>query len=88
MNEITQIQYSITEAAEVTVEILTPDAGVVLATIESSIPKGAGVHIVEWDGRTDAGETVADPGDYRVRVNAVDSFGETVLRDGNIRIFF
>lgn len=88
MNEVTQIQYSITEAADVTVEILTPDAGAVLATLESSVSKGAGVYSVEWDGRTDAGGAVADPGDYRVRVKADDSFAETVTRDGNIRIFF
>ncbi len=87
-NETTKIAYVINEAATVTVSVLTQDGGQTLATLEQDISKAAGTYTLIWDGKTAAGETVAEPGDYRVRVQAVDSFGVATHRDGNIRILY
>ncbi|HCI45360.1 MAG TPA: hypothetical protein DE315_07530 [Candidatus Omnitrophica bacterium] len=87
-NQITEITYSINEPATVTVSILKQDAGQTLKVLEQNVPKGAGTYTLTWDGQTSSGETVAEPGDYRVRVEAFDSFGVSTVRDGNIRILF
>ena len=39
-----------------------------------------------WDGKTTTGQVVAQAGDYRLRVRAVDSYGVETIRDGNIRV--
>lgn len=87
-DEVTQISYTLDEAAVVTVEILTPDGATVLKTVETAASKSSGTHTFQWDGRTDSGRTVADEGNYRIHIEAVDSLGETIVRDGTIRIFY
>lgn len=87
-NQTTKITYSINEPATVTVSILTQDGGQTLKVLEQDVSKGTGPHTLTWDGQTTAGETVAGSGDYRVRVQAVDSFGVATRRDGNIRILY
>ncbi len=87
-NQTTKITYSINEPATVTVSILKQDGSQTLKMLEEDVSKGAGTYTLTWGGQTSAGETVAEPGDYRVRVEAVDSFGVLTVRDGNIRILF
>ena len=86
-NETTKITYSINETATVTVRILTQDGTQTLRTLEQNVQKSAGTYILNWDGKTAAGETIAEEGDYRIRVEAVNANG-TFVRDGNITIFF
>ncbi len=84
--EATSIAYTINNAASVTVNILTPDGNTVVNTLESNVQKSAGTYTLIWNGLTSLGKTVNTPGDYRIQVIAVDSFGVQVKRDGNIRI--
>lgn len=87
-DEVTQISYTLDESASVTIEILTPDGATVLKTVETATSKSSGTHTFQWDGRTDSGRTVAEEGNYRIHIEAVDSFGETIVRDGTIRILY
>lgn len=87
-NETTGITYSINENATVSVSVLTPNGGQVLAVLEQNAAKSAGIYHLNWDGKASTGETIIEKGDYRVRVQAVDSFGATTVRDGNIRILY
>lgn len=87
-NEVTDITYTLNEAATVTLKIVTPDGNTVLKILETSVARSAGTYTLTWDGRTTAGETVAEEGDYRVRLEAVDSSGETITREGNVGILF
>ncbi|MBI5149746.1 MAG: right-handed parallel beta-helix repeat-containing protein [Candidatus Omnitrophica bacterium] len=85
-NETTRITYAINDVANVTVNILKQDGSQVVKFLENTILKTAGTYTLNWDGKTSAGETVVEPGDYRVRVEAIDGFGVTTVRDGNITI--
>lgn len=85
-NETTQISYTINEAADVTVSILSEDGSQVLNTIEPANPKSAGTYTLTWDGKTSSGETVTQEGDYRIRVQAVNASSGSKIRDGNIRV--
>ena len=87
-NEQTQITYSISESANVTVKILSQNGSEVIRVLENGVSKAPGTYTVSWDGLNASGEAVAEEGDYRVRVEAVDSYGATKIRDGNIRIIF
>ncbi len=87
-NETTNITYSLNESATVTVKILSQNGSEVIKVLQQSVSKNAGTYSLTWDGRTTAGETVIEEADYRVRVEAVDSFGETTIRDGNIRVLY
>ena len=87
-NQVTEITYALSEPATITVSILTPDGAQTLNVPEQAVSKGAGTYKLLWDGKTAAGETVAQEGDYRIRVEAVDSFGVRTRRDGNIRILY
>ena len=87
-NETTLITYSINESANVTVRILSQNGSAVIKVLEQDVPKTSGTHTVTWDGRTTAGETVTEAGDYRVRVEAVDAYGKMTIRDGNIRVLY
>jgi flagellar hook assembly protein FlgD len=85
-NETTQISYTISASATVTVRILTREGAQVLRTLELGVSKNAGTYNVTWDGKTDAGETVAEEDDYRIRVEAFSAGGSRSVRDGNIRV--
>ena len=87
-NEIIGITYAITENATVSVSILTPDGNTVLTALEGPVSKTAGTYTLVWEGRTSSGDMVTDDGDYRVRVEGIDSFGVSFIRDGNIRIMY
>ena len=86
--QVTQITYSINEPADVTVKILTPDGATQVALLQATQEKTAGTYTLQWDGHRDSDGKIVTAGDYRVRVEAVDSFGTTVIRDGNIRVLF
>ena len=87
-NEITGITYTINQTADVTVSILTEDGTQVLNTLEQTNSKSAGTYTLTWDGKKTSGETIAEAGDYRIRVEAVSATGGTRIRDGNIRVLF
>lgn len=88
-NEVTDIAYTLNESATVTVKILTPDGNPVpLKVLEQSVARSAGTYTVSWDGRTTAGETIAEEGNYRVVLEAVDSNGATITRVGNVTILY
>lgn len=68
-------------AASVEIEIYKPGtgglSGEVVRTLKLSAQQ-AGAHLVEWDGKDDAGVAVAN-GEYSLRINAVDTEGTKVV---------
>ena len=87
-NEITMIFYTVNEAAEVTVRVLTPDGATVLNVLEDHVQKAAGTYQLSWDGRDLNGSVIVTEGFYRIRIEAVDSHGSKVKRDVSIRILY
>ena len=71
LGEISTFSYQLTRDFVVSLELIDPNGNTV-RTLVDSVPQPAGVHVVEWDGRTDDGRVVAVEGDYRVRLEAVD----------------
>jgi len=87
-NERTQITYSVNEDATVSVSILDQSGNTVLATLETSVFKTAGTYILTWDGKSDGGELIVNNADNRIRVEAIDAYGASFVRDGNIRVLY
>ena len=85
-NEATLITYSLNQNANVTVKILTPDGNTVLSVLTNNEVKSPGTYTLTWDGKTSQGKVPVASGDYRVRVQAVDANGQSITRDGNIRV--
>lgn len=57
-----------------TLKVMTEDGGTVY---EKSGETGIGIHKFEWDGHTTSGQ-LADPGNYRLVIEAKDADGEEV----------
>jgi flagellar basal-body rod modification protein FlgD len=73
---VARFGYQLSEAAQsVRVEICTP-SGTVVRTLEFS-GVAAGAHLLEWDGRTAAGERLP-PGTYTVRITALGEAGQNL----------
>ncbi|MBF0532546.1 MAG: fibronectin type III domain-containing protein [Candidatus Omnitrophica bacterium] len=87
-NEVTRITYSISGNANVTVKILSPDGNSNIRTLEENAAKSAGTYHLDWDGKNSDGNTIAEQGDYRVRVEANGASGSVSVRVGNIRILY
>jgi hypothetical protein len=69
----TVLQYTLTQAAAVSVVVRDGDGGVV-RTLQSSTDQAAGTYDLEWDGVGDAGASLAE-GAYTLAVEAVNGFG-------------
>lgn len=68
-------QYANVESTEsLTLKVMTEDGGTVY---EVSGETGVGIHEFEWDGYTTSGQ-LADPGNYRLVIEAENSDGEEV----------
>lgn len=68
-------------AANVEIEIYKPGSGGLSGEVVRTVKltaQQAGAHLVEWDGKDDAGVAVAN-GEYKLRINAVDTEGTKVV---------
>ena len=81
---ITYTLFSVLDAVEVEVELLTLD-GRRVRTLSGGV-QGAGRHVLHWDGRDDAGQMVA-PGVYLARIGANIDRGK-VVRFGTVAVAY
>ena len=81
---ITYTLFSVLDAVEVEVELLTLD-GRRVRTLSGGV-QGAGRHALRWDGRDDAGQMVA-PGVYLARIGANIDRGK-VVRFGTVAVAY
>jgi flagellar basal-body rod modification protein FlgD len=72
-DKVSNASYQLNAASDVTVKIYNAD-NVLVRTITVG-PQAAGSHDINWDGRNDAGEKVAE-GFYTTKVEAVDGDGK------------
>ncbi len=84
--EITEINYTLSGTATVTVEIKDADNNLVV-TLVDEVSKGAGSHSVEWDGYDSSDELVASAGDYRVVLTIEDASGTTGVSERISAVF-
>ncbi|HIG17137.1 MAG TPA: hypothetical protein EYQ31_07510, partial [Candidatus Handelsmanbacteria bacterium] len=82
--EITYTLFSVLDAIEVEVELLTL-AGQRVRRLPGGV-QGAGRHRLKWDGRDDAGQIVA-PGIYLARI-AADTDRGAIVRFGSIAVAY
>ncbi|MFC1858853.1 FlgD immunoglobulin-like domain containing protein, partial [Thermodesulfobacteriota bacterium] len=76
-----QFSYTLSKTSDVAAKIFNSGNYVVKTITLPNVPAGYG-NIFEWDGKGDNGKYVA-PGDYRVKLIAVDANGNQ-SRDANV----
>ncbi len=69
--EISQLHYTLGRPATVTLTLTDPNGNIV-RTLLAGVSQPAGPQMVEWDGRTSAGDVVAAEGVYTVTLTGVD----------------
>lgn len=85
--QVTDIQYTITANAVVSVVIYDPSRNLI-RNLVSNLQQNAGTYKIQWDGRDNIGKVVNTSGSYNVRVTAIDTLSSTTLiQDGNITVF-
>jgi hypothetical protein len=85
--EITNITYSISDAAKVAVKVYDPD-GTLFATLQTdSSPRSAGSYTLEWAGTDAAGKRAYKEGSYRVEIASTGADNDTVTRWGSVLIY-
>lgn len=85
---VTNIKYSISRDARVSVQIKRPP-GEVIRTLAADEFKTSGTYNVLWNGQDNSGRILAQPpGNYLIAVTAVDAAtGKSVTRHGSVMIY-
>jgi hypothetical protein len=83
-SQVSALEYTLEDDAEVTVTIRNP-SGTVVRTLLSGESQSAGEHEVIWDGTNNLGRPVAEEGDFTFTVTATHAVsGSSTTRKGNI----
>ena len=86
-NQVTDIQYTITGNAIVSVVIKDSTGNSTIKTLVNNLVQNAGTYKIQWDGKDTNGNVPYNSGSYRIQVTAVDAIsGTTVTGYGNISI--
>lgn len=83
--QTTEITYTLSESANVTITIVD-EADQVVTTLVNDVATNFGTHTVEWDGKDDFGKFVNTEGNYKVRTSITVGTTTKVL-EGNITVF-
>ena len=86
-NQSSEIAYTISRDAKVSVLIQTPDGTATVRALVNDQLKTAGTYTVVWNGKDDFGNIIVTPGNYRIHVTAANPAGtSSVTRKGNITV--
>lgn len=88
LNTETEISYSISDDAEMTVRIVDEDEDPVVVLVDNEA-EDEGAHTVEWDG-ANTSNVLVDPGDYQYEIIAKhpDTHDIEDMAEGNITIIY
>ncbi len=84
--ELTNIKYTISKDAAVTLEVKN-SAGTTVRLLLNAISQTAGTYSFLWDGRDGAGHPIGNAGNYHIVLTAVDNSGAIVTRNINALLF-
>jgi flagellar hook assembly protein FlgD len=83
----TTLSFEISKPATVVLQVFNTTTNRLVRTL-SKVVGTAGADMLAWDGRTDAG-LLADSGDYRLALRAVDSSGnQSIVHYARVRVFY
>jgi len=83
--QATQITYTISEDADVTLQIVSP-SGTVVRTLVNDEAQTADTYTIEWDGKNSSGKIIDTEGHYKIKVSITQG-STTKVREGNITVF-
>ncbi|OGX31650.1 MAG: hypothetical protein A2787_00805 [Omnitrophica WOR_2 bacterium RIFCSPHIGHO2_01_FULL_48_9] len=85
--EVSEIKYRISQNGRVQIVIKDP-ANNTVRTLQNYTQTPAGEHTIVWDGKDNAGKTVAAVGNYKAEVTVTDPTGfVSRTRSGNVTVF-
>jgi PKD repeat protein len=83
----TTLSFSISKPATIVLQVFNTTTNRLLRTVTKAVGT-AGAETIAWDGRTDSG-LLADKGDYRLSLRAVDSSGnQSIVHYARVRVFY
>jgi flagellar hook assembly protein FlgD len=83
----TTLSFEISKPATVVLQVFNTTTNRLVRTL-SKVVGTAGADMLAWDGRTDAG-LLADSGDYRLALRAVESSGtQSIVHYARVRVFY
>lgn len=88
LNTETEISYSISDDAEMTVKIVDEDEDTVVVLVDNE-DEDEGSHVIEWDG-ANTSDVLVDPGDYQYEIIAKhpDTHEIEDMAEGDITVIY
>ncbi len=85
--QVTRLQYTLADAANVTVTVKDPVTGIKTVLL-NNVAQTVGDYTVPWEGKSNNGALVPDEGHYTFAITATNpATGLSTVRHGNISVF-